>query len=386
MPLPGEETEEAVEPAVQGEVEVTFRVTVPNYTPDDAEIYIGGSFNNWNPGDPKTKMTKIAEKTYEITLKFDAGTLVEFKFTRGNWETVEKGEKGEEISNRAIKVKDPGVYEFDVKHWRDFVERGDIEVGIPHTLTGHFEKFQLYSPELNNERTIIVYLPPSYKKDKEKRYPVLYMHDGQNIFDTATSFVGEWEVDETCERLITLGELRELIIVGIYNTGEQRLSEYSPWPFSGDGYSSEGKGDLYVDFIINTLKPYIDTHFRTLTDNDNTAIAGSSMGGLISLYAGFRNPEVFGMVGAMSSSFWITGGKIFEFVENAGVDNLKLYIDIGTAEVEQALKDTRNMIDLLKKLGYTDKNLLYVEDEGGLHNERFWAKRFPTMVKFFFGK
>jgi len=168
--------------------------------------------------------------------------------------------------------------------------------------------------------------------------------------------------------------------------GDQRLTEYSPWPFSNKDYSSNGKGDLYVDFVVNTLKPYIDNHFRTLTNRENTAIAGSSMGGLISLYAAFKKPEVFGMVGAMSPSFWVSDGKIFDFVKNAGAGNLKVYIDMGTGEGIQVLEDTRRMVALLKNIGQTDETLLYVEDEDALHNEKFWAKRFPKMLRFFFGK
>ncbi|OAA31093.1 hypothetical protein AT15_08950 [Kosmotoga arenicorallina S304] len=376
----------SVDVSTNGKVRITFVVSVPGYTPEDADIYIGASFNGWNPGDPATKMNKVADNEYELTLEFDAGEHIEFKFTRGNWETVEKGEKGEEISNRTMEIKESGVFKFEVKHWRDFVEKGLVEVNLPHTLTGDFESFELFSPELNNKRNIIVYLPPSYKNDLQKRYPVLYMHDGQNLFDAVTSFVGEWEADETAEKLIKSGEIKEIIIVGIYNKGDQRLTEYSPWPFSSDGYTSEGKGDLYVDFIINSLKPYIDGHFRTLPDRESTAIAGSSMGGLISLYAAFKKPEIFGMVGAMSSSFWVSNGKIFDFVENAGVRNLRIYIDMGTGEGAQALKDTIKMVSLLKSIGYTDDTLLYVEDKGALHNEQFWAKRFPEMLKFFFGK
>ena len=384
--MPGEVTKDSAKALSQDKVEITFRVHIPDYTPKDAKIYIGASFNGWNPGDPATEMKKVADKVYELTMKFKIGEYIEFKFTRGNWETVEKGEKGEEIPNRTMKITKSGVFEFEVKHWRDFIEKGGEEVELLHTLTGNFETFELYSPELNNKRTVIVYLPPNYKKDIQKSYPVLYMHDGQNLFDAATSFMGEWEADETAEKLIANGEIKELIIVGIYNMGDQRLTEYSPWPFSNKDYSSNGKGDLYVDFVVNTLKPYIDNHFRTLTNRENTAIAGSSMGGLISLYAAFKKTEVFGMVGAMSPSFWVSDGKIFDFVKNAGAGNLKVYIDMGTGEGIQVLEDTRRMVALLKNIGQTDETLLYVEDEDALHNEKFWAKRFPKMLRFFFGK
>lgn len=286
-------------------VMVTFVVEVPDYTPEGDSIYIAGDFNGWNPGDENYKLKRRADGKWEITLSFQKGRKIEFKFTRGSWETVEKGKNGEEIPNRVLVIEKEGTYEFKVYHWRDYVE----ETGVgTHTIVGNIITFKMKIPQLDNrERRIWVYLPPDYNQSN-RRYPVLYMHDGQNLFDQATSFAGEWQVDETLERLFKEKGFA-IIVVGIDNGGERRIDEYSPWVNSE--YGRGGEGDAYVRFIVETLKPYIDSKYRTLPNE--TGIMGSSLGGLISIYAGFKYPEVFKYVGAMSSAFWFNP-EIYEFV------------------------------------------------------------------------
>src|SRR5688572_17966548 len=154
---------------------------------------------------------------------------------------------------------------------------------------------QLESPQLGNARDITVYLPPSYSRNDGSRYPVVYMHDGQNLFDPRTSFAGEWNVDGTIDHASSEGI--EAIVVGIPNFGAERCNEYSPFD---DPKHGPGKGDAYIAFIVDTLKPIIDADFRTQPGHDATGIAGSSMGGLISLYAMFHRPDVFGFAGVMS--------------------------------------------------------------------------------------
>jgi len=202
-------------------------------------------------------------------------------------------------------IEKEGTYEFKVYHWRDYVE----ETGLgTHTIVGNIITFKMKIPQLDNrERRIWVYLPPDYNQSN-RRYPVLYMHDGQNLFDQATSFAGEWQVDETLERLFKEKGFA-IIVVGIDNGGERRIDEYSPWVNSE--YGRGGEGDAYVRFIVETLKPYIDSKYRTLPNE--TGIMGSSLGGLISIYAGFKYPEVFKYVGAMSPAFWFNP-EIYEFV------------------------------------------------------------------------
>jgi predicted alpha/beta superfamily hydrolase len=238
----------------------------------------------------------------------------------------------------------------------------------------------LESPELGNSRDILVYLPPTYD-GSERRYPVIYMHDGQNLFDAATSFAGEWAVDQTLESASEQG--LEAIVVGIPNAGADRTNEYSPFK---DEKHGGGRGDLYVDFLVKTVKPLIDESFRTLPESRYTGIAGSSMGGIISIYAFFREPTVFGFAGVMSPAFWFAGGQIFDYIKSAPFAPGRLYLDVGTKEGQQTLLDVQRMRDLLLGKGYRlGWDLLCVIDEGASHNEAAWRRRLRRELVFLIG-
>jgi len=250
--------------------------------------------------------------------------------------------------------------------------------GTRHTVVGTLVTLaDFWSPQLGNSRDIYVHLPPDYDEG-DARYPVIYMHDGQNLFDEAMSYAGEWHVDETMERLGRAG--RPAIIVGIPNMAERRLDEYGPFE---DGAGNGGHGDAYLSFIADTLKPYVDRAFRTRPDREHTGIMGSSMGGLISLYAFFRRPDVFGFVGAMSPSFWFAGGAIFKVVQEADAPRGRIYLDTGLAESERTIGPTRRMRALLVEKGYQPgRRLRYVEAKGARHNEAAWAERLPAALRF----
>jgi predicted alpha/beta superfamily hydrolase len=203
------------------------------------------------------------------------------------------------------------------------------------------------------------------------------MHDGQNLFDDMTSFAGEWNVDETMEQASQRG--LEAIVVGIPNLGEQRMDEYSPFVQGGLG---GGRGDAYLAFVAETIKPLIDRDFRTLADRAHTGVLGSSMGGLISLYAFFSRPETFGFAGAMSPALWFAGRAIFPFVERAPLPPGRLYLDIGTHEGSSTLPDARRMHRLLRRKGCRAPHLLYVEERGAVHSEAVWANRLPAALEF----
>lgn len=263
-----------------------------------------------------------------------------------------------------------------------------------HTVVGNVQVLpQLKSPQLGNRRDILVYLPPSYEKDVG-RFPVLYLHDGQNLFDANTSFAGEWQVDETMEALSQEGV--EAIVVGIPNAGRARLDEYSPFYSSNYG---GGRGDLYLDFIIQTIKPRIDATFRTLPDRQHTSIMGSSMGGLISLYAFFRHPDIFSAAGAMSPSLWFAQGAIYKNIRGATFSPGRIYLDTGTREhgghstwttipsrSRRYYASVRRMQRLLVKKGYRPRqDLLYIEEKWAHHSESAWARRLPTAIRFLLG-
>lgn len=235
----------------------------------------------------------------------------------------------------------------------------------------------VYSPELGNRRDILVYLPSSYAKS-DKRLPVIYMHDGQNLFDPTTSFAGEWGVDTAMARAPRKG--RRAIVVGIPNMGAERMKEYSPFIDSRHG---GGGGDAYVDFLLKTLKPMIDAKYRTRPDRESTGILGSSLGALISLYAFFRQPASFGFVGAMSPALWFGEAEIFPYVEGAANVGGRVYLDVGGREGAGTLANARAMRDLLERKGYRrGRDLMWVEDGHGQHNEAAWGKRLRKALPF----
>ena len=250
------------------------------------------------------------------------------------------------------------------------------------------------SVELANTRDILVYLPPSYPT-ANRTYSTLYMHDGQNLFDVATSFAGEWRVDDALEELAHDGI--EAIVVGVPNTGADRLLEYSPFH---DARFGGGRAADYVKFIVETVKPLVDSAFRTTGEREGTATIGSSMGGMISLYAFFERPDVFGAVGAVSPSVGFARGALIGYLERAPFVGGRVYLDVGTHEGRPRDRDplelrrkpgdyvqlVREARDLLVRKGYREgRDLLYVEEEGAVHNEAAWAERLPQLLRFLLG-
>jgi predicted alpha/beta superfamily hydrolase len=249
----------------------------------------------------------------------------------------------------------------------------------------------VWSPERRNRRDVDVYLPASYSAARG-RYPVVYMHDGQNLSDPGTAFAGTWELDATLERLAGRGI--EAIVVGVHNTGVDRLAEYSPFP---DRRHGGGDADAYLAFLVETLKPRIDRLFATRQERDSTAILGSSMGALVSLYAYFRYPRVFGSAGVMSPSLWFGQGSVIDFIREARTPRGRIYLDVGTNEGAATLRDARRLGRLLVRKGFRRRGrvkfpgsrraserptLRYVEDAGGRHNEADWAERLPGALEF----
>lgn len=234
-------------------------------------------------------------------------------------------------------------------------------------------------PELDRERTIRVYTPPDYGHTN-KRYPVLYMHDGQNIFDEATSFAGEWQVDESLDELFKRTGFG-LIVVAIDNGGDKRMNELSPWAHPDFGAA---QGKEYMAFIVDVIKPYIDTHFRSLPDRQNTGIMGSSMGGLISHYGLHAYPQIFSKVGVFSPSFWFSN-QVFKHTANNRVpEATKLWFLVGSKEGPDMVDNTEKMLLQMTAQGHPAKNLHYKAVKGAEHNESFWAGEFQQAVVWMF--
>ena len=257
---------------------------------------------------------------------------------------------------------------------------------IPHTRTGHFRLHErFHSRFLPADRNVIVYLPPGYARDRAARYPVLYMHDGQNLFDRSTAFNEvEWGVDETAEALIEAGEVEPLIVVGVYNSGPHRMDEYTATPDRGHG--AGGKAHLYGRMLVEGLKPFIDRLYRTRPGPEHTAVGGSSLGGLLSLHLGLRYPHVFSRVAALSPAVWWDDRAIVRDVAALTVKlPLRLWLDGGTAEAARVVGDLRVLRDALVAKGWAlGADLAYLEAEGAGHDERAWGARMPDALRFLF--
>lgn len=395
-------------PVFGEDTNVRFVVITPDAGDAQPEqIYCSLSIDGWP--EKGRVLERIAPNVYAGAGPVRAGTVIEYKFLREpSWETVEKGANNEEIPNRRLTIK-TDVREQVVLHrvsrWSDRLRLANVSVEFNHpgeggplvlvsTLTGDIRvHHRFHSPQLMNERTIMVYLPPGYDDEPDARYPVLYMHDGNNLFDAKTSATGvEWCVDETAERLIAQGKMRKAIIVGIYNT-PGRMREYSPFK---DAEYGGGFGDAYLNFIVDTVKPFVDKTYRTAPDRANTGLAGSSLGGLISAYGVFKRADVFGFGGVVSPALWWADGALFDFVRKApNPTPLKLWIDIGTEEGEaagpltrfnKAVRDCRKLVKMLETKGYgRPGDFQYLEVEGGRHHEFDWAARVDRMLLCFFG-
>jgi len=234
------------------------------------------------------------------------------------------------------------------------------------------------SPQLGNQRDLLVCLPSSYDREPDRAWPVLYMHDGQNLFDRGTSYADEWRADEALRTAAETG--LEVIVVGISNTGDTRIDEYSPFH---DARAGGGRGQDYVAFLTDTVKPEIDAAFRTLRDPASTGVAGSSMGGLISLYAYFERNDVFGFAGAMSPALWFARRAFFSWLKRRAQTRGRIYLDAGTKEGAFVLADVARLRDTLLDRGYRlGRDLRVVLEAGARHDERAWGRRFLGLLEF----
>jgi metallo-beta-lactamase class B len=254
---------------------------------------------------------------------------------------------------------------------------------------GDFRKHPGFrSKFLPTARDVLVYLPPGYEDEDARRYPVLYLHDGQNVFDAATSFAGEWGVDESLDSLRALGD-SGAIVVAVDNGGTHRLDEYDPWR-SADPKLGGGEGDAYVEFLVRTLKPWVDAHYRTRRDAAHTGVLGSSMGGLISLYAALKYPSVFGRAGVFSCACWVADPSVFSYARTharpARAAAPRLYFVVGALETASGgpARDQRRLVDTLLAAGYPPSAIRAVVAEDGKHAEWFWRREFPAAYRWLF--
>ena len=239
--------------------------------------------------------------------------------------------------------------------------------------------YQFLISGLDKQRTVRLYLPPSYQTS-EKSYPVVYMHDGQNLFDELTSFADEWGVDESLNHLAKTQQF-EVIVVGIDHGSDERMNELSPWENKRFG---EAQGKAYMDFIIEVVKPYIDSNFRTKSDRLNTAIMGADMGGLISHYAIHAYPEVFSKAGIFSPAYWYSQ-DVFAFTQFKKVElDSRLYVMYGNKEGDGMIADTNRMQRQLKQQGHPRQNMRFKRLKNGEQKEVLWKNQFAEAVMWLF--
>ncbi len=369
---------------------VTFNIAVPPTTAKDALVFIAGghpALGNWAADGLQAE--RRDDGSYVAVTSLPAGNY-EFKTTLGTWATVEKTADGRNIDNRKFTVKKATTVDVVVKLFGTGEPLKPKEPTITGTVEFHREFKSKY---LLPSRDVAVYLPPGYDASASTRYPVLYMHDGQNLFDANTSSFGvEWQADETAQRLIEEGRIEPLIIVGIYNTNE-RTDEYTPG--RDENRKVGGKGEHYAKMLVEEVIPFIESAYRVRDERSARGIGGSSLGGLISLYICKQYPEMFSRCLVVSPALWWNEHAVVKSLKDDGssLNGVRIWLDMGTKEGRQidefttAIRDTRELVKVFEAAGLVaDKDFKYVEVEGGEHNEASWAKRFGDMLMFAFGK
>lgn len=345
---------------------------------DSNSVFITGNnleLGNWNPA--KIKLRKTSHNTWMKKISFPKGIDLLFKFTKGSWETEALNKNNEVPGNHSLKVISDTTIVFEIQNWKSDLFKSNKLKG---QITGEVKYHKNLTWDGLLDRDIIVWLPPNYNRDLNNHYPVLYMHDGQNIFDPATSSFGtDWQIDEAADSLIKNNTIEPIIIVGIYNTINRN-----------NEYNNTDTSKIYMDFIINKVKPLIDKTYRTKPGRKYTSTGGSSSGGLISFMLLWEHSEIFSKAICMSPAF-----KIFNIDYNQKVNNyngdkkeIKIYLDNGGIELEEKLQPgISEMIEILLGKGFQlNTDLFWVKEKDAQHNEAAWAKRIPNVLKQFYGK
>jgi predicted alpha/beta superfamily hydrolase len=364
---------------------VKFVVTAPPETPKDQTLFISGSMppNSWDgAGVP---LQRKDDGTYVGEAEVMTGLTQQFKVTRGSWNTVEIKKDDSDVDNREFTpTGENDVVKADVAAWRD---KGQLRPGRI-TLTGDIRVHRKVRSELlNNERNVTVYLPPGYDAEgNEARYPVLYVNDGNNLFDESGSYAGiEWRLDEAAQKHIGDGKIEPVIIVGIWNT-EQRGSEYTPKELSSERV---GRADEYARFIVEGIKPLVDSQYRTKTDAKDTGIGGGSLGGLAAIATAKQYPDVFGKLVLFSPHLVDRNTKIDSLIGDAAAlrgDRIWMYMGgngTGMYPGERPLEDAQALVAKLKSAG---ADVMYVELPDGTHNEPAWQLQVPAALSWLYGK
>lgn len=346
-------------------------------TDDDRPIYVTGSFNDWRVAEEAYRLERgRLPGHWEIELDIpDDMTHVEYKYSRGGWEGVELGQHGENALNHSRDVTTRWTLPDQVSTWAGAGLRYDDKF-LPRIEIIN-EAFEI--PQLIRTRRVAALLPHDYY-ETDKHYPVLYLQDGQNLYDDYAPY-GSWGVDKQLAAMSERG-VGDIIIVAIDHANDQRVSEFTP---SFQNKLGVGEGKKYCGFLANTLKPYVDQHFRTLPDSKHTGIGGSSLGGLVSVLAGIHFPNVYQRLMIFSPSFWVAPELAEELVHLAQHFNGKVYLYGGEAESKTMVPNMMRFLNEIQRMSQKNSLEFRTEvDPHGQHNEARWGKEFPRAVEWLF--
>lgn len=345
-----------------------FRLRLEVRAPATDSLFVAGSFNQWRPADSSFRLRYQVAGYYSIELRLPPASY-SFKFTRGGWDHVETDARGNDRNNREIRLESDTLLQLQVEGWKQGPARSTAGARV------HIFDTAFRMKSLGRHRRIWIYLPPGYSESRQ-RYPVLYMHDGQNLFDARTAYAGEWGVDEFMDST----RYPPCIVVGIDHGGDRRLNEYNPYGMERFG---KGEGDAYLRFLVRELKRYVDRHYRTRRDREHTFIAGSSMGGLISFYALLKYPRVFGGAGVFSPAFWMAPA-IWDAIPGKGKKvRARVYFTAGKSESETMVPLMMKAFTLLNRVSKSPLRASIRHE--GRHTESFWRAEFPLFYAWLVG-
>lgn len=352
-----------------------FNVTTEDK--DERPVFITGNFNKWNPKDLQFLLTKNLDNSFTIDIDDELlPEKIEYKFTKGGWENVELDRFGNITVNRKAELGD-NTCENSVEKWR--LNWGPFKEEFNPVVEVISENF--YIPQLDRYRKVWALLPYDYYK-AEKHYPVLYLQDAQNLFNEGSPF-GNWEIDK---KLSILAEYSrgDVIVIAVDHGSADRINEYI---FDNDNVAHGSEGKKYIRFITDTLKPYVDSVYRTKKDRENTGIGGSSLGALISIYSGFLYPEVYSKLMIFSPSLWIEPNNNFPMMSFRKPYKIKAYIYGGEQEGSKMVKRIKMFEKQLLK--WDEQNILAFEfktsiNPEGTHNEFYWSQEFPRAVEWLY--
>ena len=345
---------------------------------DHRTVYVVGNFNDWQVCDARFKMNNDGEGRFSLVFPADLQlpAPLEYKYTCGDWTSEELDEYGCSISNRSLQPSSDYQRDY-VPRWRNKgLDHNPAFLPIPQIITNAFDM-----PQLGKKRRVSILLPHDYQQTNT-HYPVIYLQDGQNLFDDYAPY-GNWGVNK---RLAVLAERGQgnVIVVAIDHGGVERAAEYTP-TYEGTRLGT-GFGKDYAKFMCETLKPYIDHNFRTLTGREHTAIGGSSMGGLISIYAALMYPQVYSKMMIFSPALWVTSKIYFEAIHFVNPFNTKIYLYAGGNESASMIPNVQRFRDAFERRGMNSGGIEFQLsiDPKGQHNEARWGREFPRAVEWLF--